>query len=221
MKYHILIAALTIGLSACGISKPHEKITQSQAQHAGLVAVHKSHFDASYVLPNANLGQYKKIILSDLDLSSTKIFKPSTSRPFDEPWELNNEDKKYYQAKYLDSANKSLFNDGAYAASLTPAADTLVLQTKITDIAPLASKDDFKGRPNLMDVYSEGFGRMTIAFELYDSVSHKLVMICSDEHDLGNIWEKNNRVQNNFQIKLAFDFWMKNLKEELEYSSKK
>jgi len=221
MKYPVLIAALAISLSACGIVKPHEKVTQNQAQVAGLVAVHKPHFDASYALPNANLMQYKKIILSDLDLSSTKIIKPNTSRPFDEPWELNNDDRKYYQSKYVDSAKKFLFDDNEYVVATLPAADTLLLKTKITEIAPLASKDDFKGRPNLMDVYSEGFGRMTIAFELYNSVSNKLVMTVSDEHDLGNIWEKNNRVQNNFQIKLAFDFWMRNLKEELEHLAKK
>lgn len=72
-----------------------------------------------------------------------------------------------------------------------------------------------------MDVYSEGFGRMTIGFELYDSVSNKLIAVSSDDHELGTIWEKNNRVQNNIQIKLAFDYWMRNLKRELEALGKK
>lgn len=220
MKYLICIAYLVISLSACSFIKPHERAAQSQAQQAGLVAVNKPHFDSSFILPNANIGQYKKIILSDLDLSSTKIIKPTSSRSFDEPWELNDDDRKYYQAKYLESA-KRLLLDGAYSLSDTPAADTLVLKTKITEIAPLASKDDFKSRPNLMDVYSKGFGRMTITFELYDSVSNKLVALSCDEHELGQLWGKNNRVQNNFQIKLAFDFWVRNLKDELQQISKK
>ncbi|GGY66322.1 hypothetical protein GCM10011613_07810 [Cellvibrio zantedeschiae] len=221
MKSPILLAILVVSLSACGYLKSHEKATQSEALQAGLVAVPKPHFDASYAAPNTSFGKYKKIILSDLDLSKTKIFKPSSTRSFDEPWELNDEDKKYYQKKYESSAQRYLFDDGAYSVATQPAADTLLLKAKIVDISPLASKDDSKGRPNLMDVYSEGFGRMTIAFELYDSVSNKLVVTTSDEHDLGTIWEKNNRVQNNFQIKLAFDFWMRSLKEELESLSKK
>lgn len=220
MKYPILATILVVSLSACGYLKPHEKAAQTQAQQAGLVAVHKPQFDASFVSPSANLGNYKKIILGDLDLSSTLIRKPSGSRMFDEPWELNNDDKKYYQSKYEDSAKKFLF-DGGYLSATVADSDTLLLKTKITEIAPLASKDDAKGRPNLMDVYSEGFGRMTIVFELYDSVSNKLIAVTTDEHDLGTIWEKNNRVQTNFQIKLAFDFWLKNLKEELEQVSKK
>lgn len=220
MKNSLLIAVLAISVSACSFVKPHEKAAQSQAQQAGLVAVHKPQFDASFILPGVNLGQYKKIILGDVDFSSTLIRKPSSSRMLDEPWELNSGDKKYYQSKYEDSAKKYLF-DSAYAQATAAGADTLLLKTKITEIAPLASKDDSKGRPNLMDVYSEGFGRMTIVFELYDSVSNKLVAVTTDEHDLGTIWEKNNRVQNNFQVKLAFDFWLKNLKEELAATSKK
>jgi hypothetical protein len=116
---------------------------------------------------------------------------------------------------------KYLFDDMRFSSASAPAADALLLKTKIVEIAPLASKDDFKGRPNLMDVYSEGFGRMTIVFELYDSNTNKLVALASDEHDLGQIWEKNTRVQNNIQVKLAFDFWLRNLKKELVNITKK
>lgn len=215
MKLHVVVTLIAISLSACGFVKPHEKTAQSQAQQAGLAAIHKPEFDASFVSLQTNFGQYKKIIVSDLDLSTVKIIKPSTSRAFDEPWELNESDKQYYQKKYTESIKKYLFDGGKFSAATAQSSDTLVLKTKIVEIAPLASKDDFKGRPNLMDVYSEGFGRMTIVFELYDSVSNKLVALSSDEHDLGNIWEKNDRVQNNIQVKLAFDYWLKNLNEEL------
>lgn len=221
MKLQIVIALFALGLSACHIVKPHEKIAQTQAQEAGLVAVHKPQFDTSFILPQTNFSQYTKIIVSDLDLSSVKIIKPNTSRAFEEPWGLNKDDKQYYQKRYEESAKNYLFEGGKFAAATTPASNTLLLKTKITEIAPLASKDDFKGRPNLMDVYSEGFGRMTITFELYDSASNKLVAIASDEHDLGNVWEKNNRVQNNIQIKLAFDYWLRNLNDEIVGLSKK
>jgi len=221
MKSLIIATLFALSLSACGYLHPHEKKALDQAQGAGLVAVKKPHFDASYVLPNTNFGQYKKIILSNLDLSSTKVIKPSSVRPFEAPWELTDEDRAYYQRKYTDAAQKYVLDNGGYSAATVPAADTLLLKGKITEIAPLASKDDFNSRPNLMDVYSRGFGRMTIALELYDSVSNKLVATATDEHELGRIWEKNNRVQNNFQIKSAFDFWMRNLKDELDALSKR
>lgn len=221
MKSPIIIVPLVLSLSACGYLHPHEKTALNQAQAAGLVAVKKPHFDASYVLPNTNFGQYKKIIVGDLDLSSTKIIKPSSPRPFEAPWELTDEDRAYYQRKYSAAVDNYLFENGKYSAATSPAPDALLLKARITEIAPLASKDDFKSRPNLTDVYSRGFGRMTIALEVYDSVSNKLLATATDEHELGRIWEKNNRVQNNFQIKLAFDFWMRNLKDELDALSKK
>lgn len=221
MKSPIVVAILMLSMTACGYMKPHEKAALHQAESAGLVSVKKPHFDVSFALPNTQFAQYKKVILSDLDFSSTKVITPSTMRPFEAPWELTDEDKKYYQSKYTASATNYLFGDKDYSLAAAPASDTLLLKTRITEIAPLASKDDLKSRPNLMDVYSEGFGRMTIVFELYDSVSNKLIAVTTDEHDLGRIWEKNNRVQNNFQIKLAFDFWMRNLKDELEALSKK
>lgn len=221
MKLQIVIALFALGLSSCNIVKPHEKIAQSQAQQAGLTPVAKPHLDSTYTLPHTSFAQYKKIIVSDLDLFSVKIIQPNSRTGFDHPWELNKDDNVYYQAKYTESVKEFLFDDGNYDVAAAAGADTLLLKTKITEIAPLASKDDFKGRPNLMDVYSEGFGRMTIVFELYDSVSNKLIAIASDEHDLGNIWEKNNRVQNNVQISLAFDYWLRNLNEELVELAKK
>ena len=221
MRCKILAAMLVVSLSACGIAKPHEKIAQTQAEQAGLVAVAKPKLDTTFVLSHANLGQYKKIVLTELNLSTTKIIQPTSKIGFNTPWELNKDDIAYYQAKYTESAKEFLFDDGKYTAATAAGSDTLLLKAKITEIAPLASKDDFKGRPNIMDVYSEGFGRVTIVFELYDSTSNKLLLVTSDEHDLGRIWEKNTRVQNNIQIKLAFDFWLNYFAKELESVSKK
>lgn len=221
MKYQILAALFVLSLNACSITKPHEKVAQTQAQEAGLTVVAKPHLDSTYTLPHTNFAQYKKIIVSDLDLSSVKIIQPNSKTGFDHPWELNKDDNVYYQAKYAESAKEFLFDDGNYTAATSAGADTLLLKAKITEIAPLASKDDLRGRPNIMDVYSEGFGRMTIVFEVYDSTSNKLLLLTSDEHDLGIIWEKNTRVQNNIQIKLAFDFWLNFFSKELASQSKK
>ena len=62
---------------------------------------------------------------------------------------------------------------------------------------------------------------MTVVFEIYDSISNKLVASATDEHDLGSMWEENNRAQNNLQIRLAFDFWLNNLGKELTAAVKK
>ncbi|HWV16717.1 MAG TPA: DUF3313 family protein [Cellvibrio sp.] len=215
MKYLWSTVVIALCLTACSGLQPHEKIIHSQAQQVGLVEVKKSRFDAAFVAPSAAFAQYKKIIIRDLDLSQVTIIEPSSQGAFARPWSLSDEDKRYYQTRFAESAKKNLFTSGLFAPAATSAADTLVLSGKITEIAPHAVKDDFKSRPGLMDVYSKGFGRMTIVFELTDSVTQKSVMVATDEHDLGNMWELNNRVQNNLRIRLAFDYWLRSLEKEL------
>ena len=219
MKFRFVIVLFALCLNACNAHRAQEKTAESRAEQSGLVQVNKTQFDAAFLLPDANLNQYKKIILSDLDFSDVKIIKPSSSSQ--QPWELTDEDKQYYQEKFATAAKNFLFNADKYSQVAESASGTLLLKTKIIEIAPLASKDDFKSRPNFIDVYSEGFGRMTIVFELYDSVSHKLIFLSSDEHDLGNTWEKNNRLQHNVQVRLAFDYWLRSLSQELNEISKK
>ncbi len=221
VKPQLLIVLLALNLSACSALQPHEKAADTQAKQAGLVDVKKSNFDVSYVLPAANIGHYKKAILSDLDLSKVKITRSTTLRIQDTPWELNDGDKTFYQQKYREAADEYLFKKGGLVAASTPASDTLVLKMKIVEIAPLGSKDDFKGRPNMVDVYTQGFGRMTAVLELYDSTSNKLLAMASDEQELGTFWEKNDRVQANMRVNLAFEYWLKNLSEEIPLWSKK
>lgn len=221
MKLQFLIVLLALGLSSCSTLQPHEKVTDSQAKQAGLVEVKKSRFDASYVLPAANLSQYKKVILNDLDLSNVKITRSAVQRIHETPWELNDGDRAFFQEKYLAAANDYVFKSGALSVARAPASDTLVLKMKIVDIAPLGSKDDFKGRPNMIDVYTQGFGRMTAVFELYDSTTNKLMVIASDEQELGHLWEKNDRVQANIRVKLGFEYWLKNLNDEISVWAKK
>jgi len=219
MKY-LLIVVLSLSIVACAVTHPHEKLAQDQAAQAGLVAVAKPHFDATFISKTAAFSHYKKIIINDIDLSQAVIIQPSSKNSFDAPWALSEGDKQYYQTQFSESAKRNLLDSGLFTLAASSDADTVVLKTKITDIAPHASKDDFKSRPNLMDVYSEGFGRMTIVFEFYDSTTNQLIMIATDEHDLGAMWELNNKVQNNLRIRLAFDFWLSKLKRELNAAAK-
>lgn len=220
MKNQLLIALLALCLSGCGTLQPHEKTADTQAKQAGLVDIKKSNFDVSYALPAINIGQYKKVILNDLNLSNVKITRSTAVGIHDTPWELNDDDKKFFQQKYRESADEYLFKTGVLAVANAPASDTLILKMKIVEIAPLGSKDDFKGRPNRVDVYTQGFGRMTAVFELYDSTSNKLLALASDEQELGRLWEKNDRVQTNMRVNLAFEYWFKKFSEEMPLWSK-
>lgn len=212
----VLIALATGVISGCSMTKPHEQAAAAKADQAGLTAVEKSRFDGTFVAPNAQFSQYKKLLVEQLDLSEVKIRQQTGDKFNDTPWELNDRDRRYYQERYSEALMTNLIADGRFATSLQAGAEVLTVKAKVLEIAPLASKDDLQGRPNMMKVYSEGMGEMTLEISLFDSSSGKLLAIITDQRDLGHIWEENNRVTNNIQIRLAFNQWLRKLRTELD-----
>lgn len=217
----VLIAFSVSVIGACSITKPHEKEAALKASQAGLSEVESSRFDGTFVAPNAKFSQYKKLLVEQLDLSDVKIRKQSTDKINDTPWELSDADRRYYQERYTEALMSNLIADGRFATSLQAGSDVLLVKAKILEIAPLASKDDQQGRPTMMKVYSEGMGTMTLELTLVDSASGDLLAIITDRRDLGRIWEENNRVTNNIQIRLAFNQWLRTLRTELDRLSVK
>lgn len=216
-----VLFALTASLIAgCSMTKKHEQEAQVKADKAGLTAVEKTRFDGTFIAPGAKFSQYKKLFIEQLDMSDVIIRKPSSTRiSEDTPWELNDNDRRYYQEKYTEALMDHMLADNVYTTTMQVGPDVLTVSAKVLEIAPLASKDDMKGRPTSMKVYSEGMGTMTLEISLFDSVSGKPLAIITDQRDLGRIWEENNRSTNNVQVRLAFDQWLRNLRKELDKAS--
>jgi len=212
-----LAASLVVG---CSMTKKHEQDAQIKADKAGLTAVEKTRFDGTFIAPGAEFSQYKKLFVEQLNLSEVKIRKQSSNNlTTDTPWELNDADRRFYQERYTEALMNNLIADGTYATAMQAGPDVLTVSAKVLEIAPLGSKDDMKGRPTDVKVYSEGMGTMTLEISLYDSVSGKPLAIITDQRDLGRMWEENNRATNNVQVRLAFNQWLSNLRKELDKAS--
>ena len=212
-----LVALAASVVSGCSLTKPHEQEAQLKADKAGLTAVEKTRFDGTFIAPDAKFSHYTKLLVEQLDLRDVKIRKQSSTHFInDTPWELNDSDRRYYQERYTEALTNNLIADGTYSTALQPGPDVMAISAKVLEIAPLGSKDDPKGRPGNIKVYSEGMGTMTLEISLYDSVSGKPLAIITDQRDLGRIWEENNRVTNNIQVRLAFNQWLRNLRTELD-----
>ncbi len=211
------IALLGSAIAGCSMTKKHEQEAQIKADKAGLTVVENSTFDGTFVAPNAKFLQYKKLFVEQLDLTDVKIRKQAgVNSVNDTPWELNDSDRRYYQDLYTEALMNNLILDGRYATAMQAAPDVMTVRAKVLEIAPLASKDDLRGRPTNMKVFSEGMGTMTLEISLYDSMSGKVLAIITDRRDLGRVWEENNRVTNNVQVRIAFNAWLKKLRTELD-----
>lgn len=209
-------------IAGCSMTKKHEQEAQIKATKEGLAVVDKSTFDGTFVAPLAEFSRYKKLLVEQLDMSEVKIRKQTGTNIINNtPWELNDNDRRYYQDRYTEALMSNLIIDGRYATAMQAAPDVMIVRAKVLEIAPLASKDDMKGRPTSMKVYSEGMGTMTLEISLYDSESGKVLAIITDQRDLGRMWEENNRVTNNVQVRVAFNAWLKKLRTELDRLSKR
>ena len=216
----VLLAIATSFVAGCAGTKKHEKEAQIKADKAGLTVVEKSRFDGTFIAPGAQFSHYKKLFVEQLNLSEVKIRKQSSVNLVnDTPWELNDADRRYYQERYTEALMNNLIADGTYATAMQAGSDVLTVSAKVLEIAPLGTKDDMKGRPTNVKVYSEGMGTMTLEISLYDSLSGKPLAIITDQRDLGRVWEENNRVTNNIQVRLAFNQWLRNLRTELDKAS--
>ena len=218
-KFALLALAASL-VAGCSITKKHEKEAQIKADKAGLTVVEKTRFDGTFIAAGAQFSQYKKLIVEQLDMSEVKIRKQSSNNlTNDTPWELNDADRRFYQERYTEALMNNLIADGTYTTAMQTGPDVLTVSAKVLEIAPLGSKDDMKGRPTNVKVYSEGMGTMTLEISLYDSVSGKPLAIITDQRDLGRIWEENNRATNNVQVRQAFNQWLGNLRKELDKAS--
>jgi hypothetical protein len=216
----VLLAIAASFVAGCAVTKKHEKAAQIKADKAGLAVVEKSRFDGTFIAPGAQFSHYKKLFVEQLNLSEVKIRKQSSVNLVnDTPWELNDADRRYYQERYTEALMNNLIADGTYSTAMQAGPDVLTVSAKVLEIAPLGTKDDLKGRPTNVKVYSEGMGTMTLEISLYDSLSGKPLAIITDQRDLGRVWEENNRVTNNIQVRLAFNQWLRNLRTELDKAS--
>jgi Protein of unknown function (DUF3313) len=212
-----LIALMAVSLlTACSFSKPHEKNLAKEAEPLGLAEAKTSVLDSVFISDRTALTNYKQVILEPLDLSAVKIRKPSNiNLAYDTPWELNDQDRKFYQERYQLSMKKQWLDKSGLTKVDQASTSTVKVKATLLEIAPLGSKDDSKGRPTMTKVYSEGMGTMTLKIEISDATSGKVLALISDQRDLGKIWEENNRVSFNQKVRLAFDAWARNLQKEL------
>jgi Protein of unknown function (DUF3313) len=215
MKKTVLLMSSLLLVSACSMNKPHEKNLAAEAAPLGLQQVKSNGLDAVY-LDKAVVAQYKQVLLEPLDMSATKIRRPSNlNLAFDTPWELNDQDRKYYQERYQTAMKQQWLEKAGLTQVNEVSANTIKVKATLVEIAPIGSKDDFKGRPTKTKVYSEGVGTMTLKIEITDATSGKVLALVSDQRDLGKVWEENNRVTFNQKVRLAFDAWARRLREEL------
>lgn len=154
----------------------------------GLERVKKSKADLVYVLPEADLSGYNRVIILEPEIAFRKNWQSDqnsgrmSNRISNKDMERMIKDGKKL---FLDEFSKVLEKKG-YTTAEEPDDDVLLVRPSIVDLDVKAPD------PNNMNsmwtkVYSEDAGEATLVIELYDSVTKQVLVRAIDhKHDIGD-----------------------------------
>ena len=191
-----------------------------QVEEPAVKAFDPAEADGIFVVPGIDFSQYKKLIVTDLELDEIDIRQPPPTSKNQSPWRLGEREKRFMREEYTQAVVMNLIADGAYATALDAGDDVLLLRSEITRIAPLVTSAS-AAAAKTMESYNASNGAMTISMELYDSISRKLVGTIISTRDLGRIWDENSSASVSLQVDLAFKYWLKGLRAQLDQLSRR
>lgn len=149
----------------------------------GLVKVESPNADLVYILPNANLDHYTKILLLEpeiafrSDFESDNAFKPFRSVDSSTMKEMINTGKQLLVEEFTKELKK-----GGYEIVSEPGDDVLAVKAAIKDL--YIDAPDANNMAGMMtSTYSRDAGSAKLQLDLYDSVTNQKLLEATDEKD--------------------------------------
>jgi len=208
----LLFTLIAMLFPACVTTELDEE-KQAQMSHDGLVQKEAKYADAVFVRPGADLSGYSKVMLEAPEIAFRKNWQRDYN--MDNPMKrlddrsiekMITEERKLF----LEEFTKGLEKRGVTVVD-EPGEDVLLLKPSLIDLYVVAPDPD--NRAGMWDkVYAESFGDMTLFLEIYDSVTHQILVRSLDEkRDIGEgggSWRfQRNRATNRADAGMAFSEW--------------
>ncbi len=152
----------------------------SARTHDGLKLVKDSNFDLAYLLPDADLGKYNKIILQEADITFKKNWKrhQNQTRRFDP---ITDKDMERIISKGKDSFVQvftDILEEGGYSIVTQHGEDVLLVRPSIFDLDINAPDLMSPGR---ITTFTESAGSAKLSLELYDSITGQILFRSLDK----------------------------------------
>ncbi len=186
----------------------------SGAYAADLVEPEKTYFD-DVVVGELQTLDTRQVYIAPLVSENVEIDEPSSdirTRP-GQDWTLNAEEHAGIQEMYRQAMERRFAQDD-YVIVDQPGANTLVISAELTELEPLAPKDDRYNRYPSDTYYSEGAGDAGI--EITVTYNGETVLEATDERRMGNRWQENDRFHNKIEFKRLMTRWANSLMNQLE-----
>lgn len=186
----------------------------------GLVKVESPDADLVYVLPNANLDHYTKILLLEpeiafrSDFESDNAFKPLRSVDTRTMKEMINTGKQLLVEEFTKELKK-----GGYEIVSEPGDDVLAVKAAIKDLY-IDAPDPNNMAGMMTSTYSRESGSAKLQLDLYDSVTNQKLVEATDEKDNrddGYSWRFGRTQASNINdARYAMNSWAQSLVDGLK-----
>jgi hypothetical protein len=209
----IFLASILALSSVAAMDEPYART------YDNLKLVKDSNFDLAYLLPDADLGKYNKIILQEADITFIKNWKRhrNRARRFDP---ITDKDKERIISKGKDLFEQvftEVMEKGGYSIVTEPGKDILLVRPTIFDLDITAPDLMSPGR---ITTFTESAGSAKLSLELYDSISGQILFQSLDKRrarwtDLR--WAMpTNSVTNRAEAIRGLKYWAGLLRDDLD-----
>jgi len=178
--------------------------------HDGLVLVPDRQVAAAYVDPDADFGQYNKIMILDCYVAFKKGWQKSTKRTGSRI-SVSSSDMERMKADvaalFRDVFTEKLSEDDGYEIVTEAGDDVLMVRPAIIDLDVTAPDTGSAGRSR---TYTARSGAATIYIELYDSMTGDILARAADRkasRSIGGHLSYTNRVTNKADARRAMSAW--------------
>jgi len=213
----ILLTSILALSSVIAMDEPNARI------HDGLKLVKDSNFDLAYLLPDADLGKYSKIILQEADITFKKNWKRHQNQNRRSPTnKVTDKDMERIISKGKDSFVQvftDILEEGGYSIVTQPGEDVLLVRPSIFDLDINAPDLMSPGR---ITTFTESAGSAKLSLELYDSITGQILFRSLDKRRarwtnlrLGTAFPTSS-VTNRAEAIRGLKYWARLLRDDLD-----
>lgn len=192
-------------LAACA-SAPPEPVEPSPAESslAASEVLDNPLLDGLFVAPGADFSGYTELLVTELQLDDWH--RPGVQLPLKA---MNSDDRRFFREQYVGALVHYLVADGGYALSTESGPQVLRLDASLHQRVSTPEGVSDPSDPRTLVL-------MVLNVEFYDSASGDLVATLTDRQPIGRVGQRDNNPVAAAQVRRAFSFWMRTLREELD-----
>ena len=205
--------SLSVAIVALLMTSP--LAAQDDKNWDGLTRVKSHHLDAVYLMPQADFGEYAKVMLDPTEVAFRKNWQRDSSDPFQGGRVSDADARKILEAarEEFEKLFAAAYTKAGYEVVMVPGPDVLRVETAVINLDIEAPDSHAAGR---VRTYSREAGSATLVVEARDSLSGALLGRAVDAQAAGDFGPYlRNSVTNRADFQNLFARWAKQAAEGL------